>query len=70
MYFYDKTRVLQEKYLKKKPIADLKKIFCNWLYFSVKFNWTQKMINDILNIPYRHILFTIPEEYCEKWKLQ
>ena len=24
--------------------------------------WTQKMINDILNIPHRHILFTIPEE--------
>ena len=30
--------------------------------FKYSTTWTQKMINDILNIPHRHILFTIPEE--------
>ena len=30
--------------------------------FKYSATWTQKMINDILNIPHRHILFTIPEE--------
>ena len=30
--------------------------------FKYSTTWIQKMINDILNIPHRHILFTIPEE--------
>ena len=30
--------------------------------FKYSATWYQKMINDILNIPHRHILFTIPEE--------
>lgn len=32
---------------------------CGYKYSAT---WTQKMINDILNIPHRHILFTIPKE--------
>ena len=30
--------------------------------FKYSATWTQKMTNDILNVPHRHILFTIPEE--------
>ena len=30
--------------------------------FKYSTTWTQKMTNDILNVPHRHILFTIPEE--------
>ena len=30
--------------------------------FKYSATWTQKMTNDILNIPHRHILFTIPKE--------
>ena len=30
--------------------------------FKYSATWTQKITNDILNIPHKHILFTIPEE--------
>ena len=43
------------------PIS-CKSRLCPSCGFKYSATWTHKIINDILNIPHRHILFTIPEE--------